>query len=119
MTLVVYNRGRGEAGQAETTLNCKLASELHKEGSIYVLDEATTGLHMSDISHLLEIMNRLVDAGNTVIAIEYNGSVIKNADWIVDMGPEGSTKGGKMMFEGTPKQLLTAKNSLTSGYIKN
>jgi excinuclease UvrABC ATPase subunit len=97
----------------------KLASELHKEGTVYVLDEPTVGLHMSDISHLLEIMNRLVDAGNTVIVIEHNVSVIKNADWIIDMGPEGGTKGGKVMFEGTPKQLLTAKNSLTSKYIRN
>jgi excinuclease UvrABC ATPase subunit len=97
----------------------KLASELHKKGSIYVLDEPTTGLHMSDISHLLEIMNRLVDAGNTVIVIEHNTSVIKNADWIIDMGPEGGSKGGEVMFEGTPKQLLTAKNSLTSEYIRN
>jgi len=97
----------------------KLASELHKQGSIYVLDEPTTGLHMSDISHLLEIMNRLVDAGNTVIVIEHNTSVIKNADWVIDMGPEGGTKGGKVMFEGTPKQLLTAKNSLTSEYVRN
>jgi excinuclease UvrABC ATPase subunit len=97
----------------------KLASELHKQGSIYVLDEPTTGLHMSDITHLLEIMNRLVDAGNTVIVIEHNVSVIKNADWIIDMGPEGGTKGGKVMFEGTPKQLLTAKNSLTSAYLRN
>jgi len=97
----------------------KLASELHKQGSIYVLDEPTTGLHMSDIRRLLEIMNRLVDAGNTVIVIEHNTSVIKNADWIIDMGPEGGTKGGKVMFEGTPKQLLTAKNSLTSQYLRN
>jgi len=97
----------------------KLASELHKQGSIYVLDEPTTGLHMSDISHLLEIVNRLVDAGNTVIVIEHNTRVIKNADWVIDMGPEGGTKGGKVMFEGTPKQLLTAKNSLTSEYIRN
>ena len=97
----------------------KLASELHKQGSIYVLDEPTTGLHMSDISHLLEIVNRLVDAGNTVIVIEHNTSVIKNADWIIDMGPEGGTKGGKVIFEGTPRQLLTAKKSLTSEYIRN
>jgi excinuclease UvrABC ATPase subunit len=97
----------------------KLASELHKKGSIYVLDEPTTGLHMSDISHLLEIINRLVDAGNTVIVIEHNMSVIKNADWIIDMGPEGGTKGGQVMFEGTPKQLLSAKHSLTSEYIRN
>ena len=97
----------------------KLASELHKQGTIYVLDEPTIGLHMSDLTHLLEIMNRLVDTGNTVIVIEHNTSVIKNADWIVDMGPEGGTKGGKVMFEGTPKQLLTAKNSLTSEYIRS
>ena len=74
---------------------------------------------MSDISHLLEIMNRLVEAGNTVIVIEHNTSVIKNADWVIDMGPEGGTKGGQVVFEGTPKQLLTAKNSLTSEYMQN
>jgi excinuclease UvrABC ATPase subunit len=97
----------------------KLASELHKQGSVYVLDEPTTGLHMSDISHLLEIMNRLVDAGNTVIVIEHNTSIIKNADWIIDMGPEGGTKGGKVVFQGTPRQLLSARDSLTSQYIRN
>ena len=97
----------------------KLASELHKQGSIYVLDEPTTGLHMSDIRHLLEIMDRLVDAGNSVIVIEHNLSVIKNADWIIDMGPEGGSKGGQVMFEGTPKQLLAAKRSLTSEYLKD
>ncbi len=97
----------------------KLASELHKKGSIYVLDEPTTGLHMSDISHLLTIMNRLVDTGNTVIAIEHNLDVIKNADWIIDMGPEGGNKGGKVIFEGTPKQLLGAKQSLTSRYLQS
>jgi len=96
----------------------KLASELHKKGSIYVMDEPTTGLHMSDISHLLDIMNRLVDTGNTVIVIEHNVSVIKNADWIIDMGPEGGSKGGKVMFEGTPKQLLKAKHSLTGKYLQ-
>ncbi|MBZ0284324.1 MAG: excinuclease ABC subunit UvrA [Anaerolineae bacterium] len=95
----------------------KLASELHKKGSIYVMDEPTTGLHMSDISHLLAIMNRLVDSGNTVIVIEHNLDVIKNADWIIDMGPEGGSKGGRVMFEGTPKQLVSAKHSLTSAYL--
>jgi excinuclease UvrABC ATPase subunit len=95
----------------------KLASELHKKGSVYVMDEPTTGLHMSDISHLLAIINRLVDAGNTVIVIEHNLAIIKNADWIIDMGPEGGNKGGRVMFEGTPKQLLTAKQSLTSAYL--
>lgn len=97
----------------------KLASELHKKGSIYVMDEPTTGLHMSDISHLLGVMNRLVDAGNTVIVIEHNLHVIKNADWILDMGPEGGRKGGTIMFEGTPKALLGAKQSLTSAYLRD
>jgi excinuclease UvrABC ATPase subunit len=95
----------------------KLASELHKEGSIYVMDEPTTGLHTSDTAHLLEIINKLVDGGNTVIVIEHNMDVVRNADWIIDMGPEGGSKGGKVMFEGTPKQLLTAKQSLTSAYL--
>jgi excinuclease UvrABC ATPase subunit len=97
----------------------KLAGELHKKGSIYVMDEPTTGLHMSDISHLLAIMNRLVDTGNTVIVIEHNLDIIKNADWIIDMGPEGGNKGGAVMFEGTPQQLLHAANSLTSAYLRN
>jgi excinuclease ABC A subunit len=97
----------------------KLASELHKKGSIYVMDEPTTGLHRSDLRHLLAIMNRLVDTGNTVIVIEHNLDVIKNADWIIDMGPEGGSKGGKVMFEGTPKQLLNAEHSLTSAYLHN
>jgi excinuclease UvrABC ATPase subunit len=97
----------------------KLASELHKKGSVYVMDEPTTGLHMSDISHLLAIMNRLVDTGNSVIVIEHNLDVIKNADWIIDMGPEGGNKGGRVIFEGTPKQLLSAKHSLTSAYLQN
>ena len=96
----------------------KLASELHKKGSIYVMDEPTTGLHMSDIGHLVGIMNRLVDTGNTVIVIEHNMDVIKNADWVIDMGPEGGNKGGEVMFEGTPKQLLSAKHSLTSVYLR-
>jgi excinuclease UvrABC ATPase subunit len=96
----------------------KLASELHKKGSIYVLDEPTTGLHMSDIDHLLEIMNRLVDSGNSVIVIEHNLHVIKNADWIIDMGPEGGSKGGRVMFAGTPRQLLNAGDSLTSAYLR-
>ena len=97
----------------------KLASELHKKGSIYVMDEPTTGLHMSDIGHLLEIINRLVDTGNTVIVIEHNLDVIKNADWIIDMGPEGGNKGGKVMFEGTPQQLLGATHSLTGAALRS
>ncbi|QYK50045.1 MAG: excinuclease ABC subunit UvrA [Anaerolineales bacterium] len=95
----------------------KLASELHKEGSLYVMDEPTTGLHMSDTAHLLEIINRLVDGGNTVIVIEHNMDVVRNADWIIDMGPEGGSRGGQVLFEGTPAELKKAKGSITSKYI--
>ena len=97
----------------------KLASELHKQGSIYVMDEPTTGLHMSDIGHLLAIMNRLVDAGNTVIVIEHNPDVIRNADWIIDMGPDGGNKGGQVIFEGTPRQILEAEHSITGKYLRS
>lgn len=96
----------------------KLASELHKAGSVYVMDEPTTGLHMSDITHLLAIIDRLVDSGNTVIVIEHNLDVIKNADWIIDLGPEGGNKGGEVIFAGTPKDLLQAKRSLTAKYLE-
>lgn len=96
----------------------KLASELHKKGSIYVMDEPTTGLHMSDIGHLLEIMNRLVDAGNTVIVIEHNLEVISQADWIIDMGPDGGSKGGQVIFEGTPSLIVYAEQSITGRYLK-
>jgi excinuclease UvrABC ATPase subunit len=95
----------------------KLASELHKEGSIYVMDEPTTGMHKSDTSHLLAIINQLVDGGNTVIVIEHNMDVVRNADWIIDLGPEGGSKGGQVMFEGTPADLKKAKQSITSQYI--
>ncbi|TDF90103.1 ATP-binding cassette domain-containing protein [Paenibacillus piri] len=95
----------------------KLASELHKKGSIYVMDEPTTGLHMSDIGHLLGIMNRLVDAGNTVIVIEHNLDVISQADWIIDMGPDGGSKGGQVVFEGTPAQIIHAEQSITGRYL--
>jgi excinuclease ABC A subunit len=95
----------------------KLASELHKKGSIYVMDEPTTGLHMSDIGHLLVIMNRLVDAGNTVIVIEHNLEVISQADWIIDMGPDGGSKGGQVVFEGTPQQITQAEQSITGRYL--
>lgn len=95
----------------------KLASELHKKGSIYVMDEPTTGLHMSDIVHLVEIMNRLVDAGNTVIVIEHNLDVISQADWIIDMGPDGGRRGGQVVFEGTPSQIVHAEQSITGKYL--
>jgi excinuclease ABC A subunit len=95
----------------------KLASQLHKAGSIYVLDEPTTGLHMSDIGRLLEILNRLVDSGNTVVAIEHNLDVIRQADWIIDVGPEAGHKGGRIVFAGQPKDLQTASESITRRYI--
>lgn len=95
----------------------KLASELHKQGSIYVMDEPTTGLHMSDIGHLLEIMDRLVDAGNTVIAIEHNLEVISQADWIIDMGPDGGSRGGQVVYEGTPDRIREAAESITGKYL--
>ncbi|SFS64166.1 excinuclease ABC subunit UvrA [Paenibacillus sp. BC26] len=110
-------------GQPMSTLSggecqrIKLASELHKKGSIYVMDEPTTGLHMSDIAHLLAIMNRLVDAGNTVIVIEHNLEVISQADWIIDMGPDGGSRGGQLVFEGTPTQITNAKASITGKYL--
>ena len=96
----------------------KLASELHKDATVYVMDEPTTGLHMSDIAHLLAIIDRLVDGGNTVIVIEHNLDVIRSADWIIDLGPEGGGKGGAVVFEGTPTGLVKSKRSLTGQYLR-
>jgi excinuclease ABC A subunit len=96
----------------------KLAGELHKKASLYIMDEPTTGLHMSDIGNLLQIINRIVDEGNTMIVIEHNLDVIRNADWIVDMGPEGGHKGGTVLFQGTPRDLLADKKSLTAEYLR-
>lgn len=95
----------------------KLASELHKKGSVYVLDEPTTGLHISDIARLHKLIDRLVEDGNTVITIEHNVDVIRQADWIIDLGPEGGDKGGKIMFEGTPAELLKSKKALIAEYL--
>jgi excinuclease ABC A subunit len=95
----------------------KLASELHKKGSIYVLDEPTTGLHMSDIGRLHKIIDRLVEAKNTVITIEHNQEVIRQADWIIDLGPEGGNAGGTIMFEGTPAGIVTSKSALIARYL--
>jgi excinuclease UvrABC ATPase subunit len=96
----------------------KMASELHRKGNIYVLDEPTTGLHMSDTGHLLEMLDRLVDTGNTVIVIEHNLDVIRNADWIIDLGPEGGSRGGELVFTGTPTGLLEEARSLTGQYLR-
>lgn len=95
----------------------KLASQLHKAGSIYVLDEPTTGLHKSDTDKLLKTLNQIVDGGNTVIVIEHNMDMVRNADWVIDLGPEGGSKGGQVMFEGTPADLKLATQSITSQYI--
>ena len=95
----------------------KLANELHKNGSVYVMDEPSTGLHMSDIENFIGIVESIVDNGNTVIIIEHNMDIIRSADWIIDMGPEGGIKGGEIIFEGTPLELCKCKESFTANYI--
>lgn len=96
----------------------KLASELENSGQIYVFDEPTTGLHMSDVERLIGLMNRLVDNGSTVIVIEHNLDVISQADWIIDLGPEAGHAGGKVIFEGYPKELIDNPASKTGLYLK-
>ncbi|MFF3695767.1 ATP-binding cassette domain-containing protein [Streptomyces sp. NPDC002221] len=96
----------------------KLAADLHRVGSVYVMDEPTTGLHMADTHRLLGIVERLVDQGNTVIVIEHNLDVVKNADWIIDLGPEGGGGGGTVLFEGPPADLLKATGSHTAEYLR-
>jgi len=95
----------------------KLANELNKNGSVYVMDEPSTGLHMSDIEKFIGIVENIVDNGNTVIIIEHNIDIVRNADWIIDLGPEGGLKGGEIIFEGTPVDLSKCKDSLTAKYI--
>lgn len=111
-------------GQPTSTLSggevqrLKLASELHKQGNVYVLDEPTTGLHNQDVARLLQLLRRIVTAGNTVIVVEHRQELIAQADWIIDLGPEGGRKGGKVMFTGTPEQLLACADSLTGQYLR-
>jgi excinuclease UvrABC ATPase subunit len=95
----------------------KLATELHKRGSVYVLDEPTTGLHLSDIGLLLRILNQLVEAKNTVILIEHHLDVIRQADWIIDLGPAGGSAGGEILFEGPPCALKQCERSITAKFI--
>jgi excinuclease UvrABC ATPase subunit len=95
----------------------KLAKELSKKGNIYIMDEPTTGLHMSDITSILAIIDRLVDKGNTVVVIEHNLDIIRNADWIVDVGAEGGSRGGQILFEGAPGNLKNCKESITAKYL--
>jgi excinuclease UvrABC ATPase subunit len=97
----------------------KIASELHKDGNIYIMDEPTTGLHMSDILRLYNIIRSLVDKNNTVIVIEHNLEIIKYADWLIDMGPEGGKKGGEILFQGIPEDILNIDISQTAHYLKN
>ena len=95
----------------------KLATELHKKGSVYVMDEPTTGLHLSDIGLLLGIVGRLVDGGNTVILIEHQLDVIRQADWLIDLGPEGGRAGGEVMYSGPPAGLRGVARSVTARYL--
>ena len=95
----------------------KLATELHKQGSVYVMDEPTTGLHLSDIGMLMAIIDQLVDAGNTVILIEHHLDVIRQADWIIDLGPEGGSAGGQVLFNGPPSELKQSMISVTAQFV--
>lgn len=96
----------------------KLSNELHKTGSVYVLDEPTTGLDMTDLAQSLSVLNRLVEAGTSVNVIEHNLDAVKNADRVIELGPEGGAGGGKVVFEGTAQQLLEARDSYTAGYLR-
>ncbi len=95
----------------------KLAKELNKKGNIYIMDEPTTGLHMSDIRNIIDIIERLVEKGNTVIVIEHNLDIIRSADWIIDLGPDGGSRGGEIVFEGKPEDLSRCKRSITAKYL--
>ncbi|MDY6913746.1 MAG: ATP-binding cassette domain-containing protein, partial [Planctomycetota bacterium] len=115
-----------ELGQSSTTLSggeaqrVKLAGELGKTATghtLYVLDEPTTGLHFADIHNLLNVLNRLADMGNTIVIIEHNLDVIKCADWIVDLGPEGGDAGGRIIAEGTPEQIAAHSKSYTGRFL--
>lgn len=126
-TIVDVGLGYVTMGQPATTLSggeaqrMKLASELHKISNgknFYILDEPTTGLHSDDIARLLQVLQRLVDAGNTVLVIEHNLDVIKTADYIIDLGPEGGEGGGTILATGTPEEIIDVKESYTGHYLK-
>jgi excinuclease ABC subunit A len=114
-------------GQNATTLSggeaqrVKLSRELSKRdtgNTLYILDEPTTGLHFHDVNHLLEVLHHLRNHGNTVVVIEHNLDVIKTADWIIDLGPEGGDKGGEIIAQGTPQQLAKTRGSHTGKFLK-
>ncbi|MEK7139527.1 MAG: excinuclease ABC subunit UvrA, partial [Patescibacteria group bacterium] len=126
-TLVDVGLGYIKLGQAATTLSggeaqrIKLTAELSRRDTgrtLYILDEPTTGLHFADIAKLLQVLNRLVDKGNTVLVIEHNLDVIKCADWVIDLGPEGGDGGGEVVAVGTPEQIVKEKNSYTGQFLK-
>ena len=128
LTLKHVGLGYIKIGQQATTLSggeaqrIKLAKELSKRSTgrtLYILDEPTTGLHTHDIKKLLEILQAFVNTGNTVVVIEHNLDVIKTADWIIDMGPEGGAEGGKVIAEGSPEKVATVDNSYTGKFLKN
>ena len=126
-TIVDVGLGYVKLGQPATTLSggeaqrMKLASELHKKSNgktFYILDEPTTGLHSEDIKRLLEVLQRLVDKGNTVLVIEHNLDVIKTADYLIDLGPEGGDGGGQIVATGTPEEVIRVNDSYTGKYLK-
>ena len=126
-TLVDVGLGYVKLGQSSTTLSggeaqrVKLATELSRRSTgstVYVLDEPTTGLHVADVHKLIHILSRLVDEGNTVIVIEHNLDVIKVADHIIDLGPEGGDQGGELVFAGTPEDCALCEESFTGQYLK-
>lgn len=113
-----------QLGQPLTSLSggesqrIKLATELQKRGQIYVLDEPTVGLHMADIDRLLAVIDRLVDAGNTALVVEHNLDVIRRADWVIDLGPEGGRRGGRLVAQGTPEEVARAAGSHTGRFLR-
>jgi excinuclease ABC subunit A len=126
-TLYEVGLGYVKLGQPATTLSggeaqrVKLATELSKRSTgktIYILDEPTTGLHTADVHRLLEVLGRLVDVGNTVLVIEHNLDVIKTADYIIDLGPEGGSGGGNVVATGTPESVSKNEASFTGKYLK-
>ncbi|MBC8191334.1 MAG: ATP-binding cassette domain-containing protein, partial [FCB group bacterium] len=111
-------------GQSLSTLSggeaqrLKLAAELDHAGNLYIMDEPTTGLHMSDVQRLMVIIDELVEAGNSVLIIEHNLDVIQQADWIIDLGPEGGRGGGEVLAKGSPEQVCQVEGSITGKYLK-